>query len=100
MQRKVDPSCKKKIVAQQNRKSRLSSAPGTDKASLSRCSAEKLRATVVDSCLECSVLEAKVKSMQAQIENDSIGVSETLEKDVLTIMGGQNLETTPHMKSF
>ena len=38
--------------------------------------------------------------MQAQIENDSIAVSETLEKDVLTIMGEQNLETTPHMKFF
>ena len=54
----------------------------------------------MESRLECSVLEAKVKSMQAQIENDSIAVSETLEKDVLTIMGGQNLETTPHMKFF
>ena len=54
----------------------------------------------MESLLECSVLEAKVKSMQAQIENDSIAVSETLEKDVLTIMGGQNLEITPHMKFF
>ena len=90
----------RKIVAQQNRKSRQSSAPDKDKAPLSRCSAEKLRATVVESRLECSVLKAKVKSMQAQIENDSIAVSETLEKDVLTIMGGQNLETTPHMKFF
>ena len=87
-------------AAQQNRKSRQSSAPAKDKAPLSRCSAEKLRATVVESRLECSVLKAKVKSMQAQIENDSIAVSETLEKDVLTIMGGQNLETTPHMKFF
>ena len=90
----------RKIVAQQNRKSRQSSAPAKDKAPLSCCSAEKLRATVVESRLECSVLEAKVKSMQAQIKNDSIVVSETLEKDVLTIMGGQNLETTPHMKFF
>ena len=54
----------------------------------------------MESLLECFVLEAKVKSMQAQIENDSIAVSETLEKDVLTIMGGQNLEITPHMKFF
>ena len=90
----------RKIVAQQNRKSRQSSAPAKDKAPLSRCSAEKLRATVVESRLECSVLKAKVKSVQAQIENDSIAVSETLEKDVLTIMGGQNLETTTHMKFF
>ena len=54
----------------------------------------------MESRLECSVLEAKVKSTQAQIENDSIAVSETLEKDVLTTIGGQNLETTPHMKFF
>ena len=54
----------------------------------------------MESCLEYSLLEAKVKSMETQIENDSIAVSETLEKDVLTIMGGQNLETVPHMKFF
>ena len=58
----------RKIVAQQSRKSRQSSAPAKDKAPLSRCSAEKLRATVVESRLECSVLEAKIKSMQAQID--------------------------------
>ena len=73
----------RKIVAQQNRKSRQSSAPAKDKAPLSRCSAEKLRATVVESRLECSVLKAKVKSMQAQIENDSIAVSETLDEQIL-----------------
>ena len=54
----------------------------------------------MESCLEYSLLEAKEKSMETQIENDSIAVSETLEKDVLTIMGGQNLETVPHMKFF
>ena len=87
----------RKIIAQKNRKSRQSSAPAKDKAPLSRCSAEKLRATVVESRLECSLLgEAKVKSMQVQIKNDLIAVSETVEKDVLTIMGGQNLKTTPH----
>ena len=87
-------------TAQQNRKSHQLSAPAKDKAPLGHCSAEKLRATVVESRLECSLLEAKVKSMQAQIENDSIAVSETLEKDVLSITGGQNLQTTPHMKFF
>jgi hypothetical protein len=38
--------------------------------------------------------------LQRRIEQDGIGISETFEKDILTIMGGQNLETTPHMKFF
>ena len=29
-----------------------------------------------------------------------MAVSESLEKDILTIMGGQSLEATPHMKFF
>ena len=29
-----------------------------------------------------------------------IGISESFEKDVLSIMGGQSLEATPHMKFF
>ncbi|CAB4042702.1 Transposable element P transposase [Paramuricea clavata] len=91
----------RKIVAQQNRSTRQSSAPAKDKAPLTRCSADKLRgSTVVESRVKCSLLEAKVKSLQVQIKKDSITVSETLEKDVLTIMGGHNLESTPHMKFF
>ena len=90
----------RKIVAQQNWRSRQSSVPAKNKAPLNHCSSEKLRATVVESRFECSLLEANVKGMQAQMENNSIAVSETLEKDVLTIMGGQKLETTPHMKFF
>ncbi|CAB4032699.1 Hypothetical predicted protein [Paramuricea clavata] len=90
----------RKIVAQQNRSTRQSSAPAKDKAPLTRCSADKLRATAVESRVKCSLLEAKVKSLQVQIEKDSITVSETLEKDVLTIMGGHNFESTPHMKFF
>ena len=29
-----------------------------------------------------------------------VGISETLQKDILKIMGGQGLEATPHMKFF
>lgn len=50
----------------------------------------------MESRLECRELKAKVKCLPAQIEKDSVTVSETLEKDLLTIIGGQNLETTTH----
>ena len=36
--------------------------------------------------------------LQQKIEQDGIGVSESFEKNILMIMGGQSLEATPHMK--
>ena len=38
--------------------------------------------------------------MEDRIQKDGVGVSEGLENDILKIMGGQNLEGTPHMKFF
>ncbi|CAB4002852.1 Hypothetical predicted protein [Paramuricea clavata] len=38
--------------------------------------------------------------MQQQIGKHGVNVSKPLEKDVLTIMSGQNLDSTPHMKLF
>ena len=90
----------KRIVKQQNRKERQDKAPAKDKAPLAACGAEKLRATVVAQRLQCKDLEAKVKDLQSQIEKHGVSVSESLEKDLLTIMSGQNLEATPHMRFF
>jgi hypothetical protein len=45
-------------------------------------------------------MEDRLQKLQQKIEQNGIGVSETLEKDILTIMGSQNLEATPHMKFF
>ena len=97
-----DP-CKKlqkNILVQQNRKSRSSSAPAKAKAPLTACSSEKLRATVVAKRLECKQLEDKMKNLQDKIEKSAVSVSEPLEKDLMTIMSGQNLDSTPHMKFF
>ena len=90
----------KKMNRQQSRKERKDKDPAKAKAPLAACGPEKLRATVVAERLRCKDLEAKVKRLQVQIEKHGISVSEPLEKDLLAIMSGQNLETTPHMKFF
>ena len=82
------------------RKTQSSSAPAKKKAPLAACGADKLRATVKAQRLECKQLEARLDQLQTEIKKDGVGVSEGLEKDILTIMGGQNLEATPHMKFF
>ena len=84
----------------ERKKSRASSAPAKSKASLSTCGPEKLQATVIESRLKCKTLERKLELLQSKINEEGVDVSESLEKDLLKIMGGQNMETTPHMKFF
>ena len=40
-------------------------------------------------------LEDRLQQLQLKIEQQGIGISESLEKDILKIMGGQSLEATP-----
>lgn len=82
------------------KKKKASSTPAKAKASLAACGPEKLRATVKSTTLQCKQLEDKLQELQTKIENDGVGISESLEKDLLKIMGGQNLEATPHMMFF
>ena len=82
------------------RKSKASAEPAKSKASLSACGTEKLRATVQATRLECKELQDRLKHLQTKIEKDGIDISKSLETDLLKIMGGQNLESTPHMKFF
>ena len=83
-----------------SRKKKVSTAPAKPKAPLSACGSEKLIATVKASRLACKQLEDRVEQLEAHIKKDGVGVSDALEKDILKIMGGQNLEATPHMKFF
>ena len=76
------------------RKTQSSSAPAKKKAPLADCEADKSRATVKAQRLECKQVEARLDQLQTEIKKDGVGVSEGLEKDILTIMGGQNLEAT------
>ena len=57
-------------------------------------------ATVKASRLACKQLEDRVEQLEAHIKKDGVGDSDALEKDILKIMGGQNLGATPHMKFF
>ena len=70
------------------------------KASLAACGTEKLRATVQATRLECKELQERLKHLQTKIEKDGVEISASLETDLLKMMGGQNLESTPHMKFF
>ena len=79
---------------------KVSSVPAKSKASLSACGPDKLRATVKATRLQCKQLEDRVKELETRINEDGVSISETLEKDILKIMGGQNLEAAPHMKFF
>ena len=51
----------------ERRKSRASSTPARSKASLSACGPEKLRATVIETRLQCKTLEANLKDLQGKI---------------------------------
>ncbi|CAB4028143.1 Transposable element P transposase [Paramuricea clavata] len=50
--------------------------------------------------LQCKQLDDRVKELETRMKKDGVSICETLEKDILKIMGGQNLEATPHMKFF
>ena len=73
-------------------KSKSSAAPAIPKAPLSACGPEKLKAAVVSSRLQVKGLEDRLQQPQKKIQHHGIGVSEALEKDILTITGGQSLE--------
>ena len=81
-------------------KSRSAAITAKDKAPLAACGPEKLRATVQATRLENKELKDRLKNLQTKIEKDGIHVSESLETDILKIMGGQNFEATPHVKFF
>ena len=82
------------------KKSKSAAIPAKSKAPLSACGQEKLRVTVEATRLENKQLNERLKSLQDKIEKDGIGISDKLERDLLKIMSGQNLEATPHMKFF
>ena len=82
------------------KKSKASATPAKPKASLTACGPEKLQATVKSTRLQVKDLEDRLQELQCKIEEQGIGISESLEKDILKIMGGQTLDATPHMKFF
>ena len=45
-------------------------------------------------------LDDKIPELETRIVKDAVGVSWCLEKELLEIIGGPNLEDTPHMKFF
>lgn len=82
-----------------NRKDRGLDSPAKSKTPLSNCRPKKLQSTVVSSRLQID-LEERLQEMQNKIQQHGVGFSNTLEKDILTIMGCQNLHAPPHMTFF
>ena len=85
---------------QHNRKKRSSSARAKSKASLAACSSEKFGATVLAKGLECKQLEDRVKNLQDKIEKSAVSAIEPLEKDLMIITSGPNLDSTPSHEVF
>ena len=83
-----------------SRKKKVSRAPAKSQAPLSACGSEKLIATVKASRIACKRLEDRVEQLEAQIKKARVIISDSLEKDILMIMGEQNLEAIPHMRFF
>ena len=77
-----------KLKKSATRKMTVSSVPAKSKASLSACGPDKLRATVKATRLECKQLEDRVKELETRINEDGVSISETLEKNILKIIGG------------
>jgi hypothetical protein len=97
------PPCTKALSVLEKRarrKQKTTGAPAKSKAPLTSCSSEKLVATVKSTRLQCKQLEDRIAVLEERIKEDGVGVSGALENDILKIMGGQNLEATPHMKFF
>ena len=55
-------------------------------APLPACGAHRLRATVKAQRLECKQVEARLNQLQTEINKDGVGLSEGLEKDLLTML--------------
>ncbi|CAB4032834.1 Hypothetical predicted protein, partial [Paramuricea clavata] len=81
-------------------KKRAKTSPAKSKAPLSACGPDKLRATVVAARSKCKLLEGELQELQKKITSQSVCIDKTLEEDILKIMDGQNLDSTPHMKFF
>ncbi|CAB4015415.1 Transposable element P transposase, partial [Paramuricea clavata] len=66
----------------------------------SSCGPDKLRATVVTARSKCKLLEGELQELQKNITSQGVSIDKTLEEEILKIMDGQNLDSTPHMKFF
>ncbi len=71
-----------------------------NKASLTACSKERLIATVQKQRVVCKQLQSQVDDMKMDIKMNSIKVDETLENDMLNILKGNDLKSSPHMNLF
>ena len=72
------------------KKSKASATPAKPKASLTACGPEKLQATVKSTRLQVKDPEDRLQELQCKVKEQGMGISESLGKDILKIMGGRN----------
>ena len=67
---------------------------------MSRTRPEKLKLALQQQRLECKNLKKQIEKMKVEIENNSVKVDERLEKDIATILEGNDKKHSPFMKLF
>eukprot|EP00112_Aurelia_sp_Birch-Aquarium-sp1_P019875 Seg500.5 transcript_id=Seg500.5/GoldUCD/mRNA.D3Y31 product="DNA transposase THAP9" pseudo=true protein_id=Seg500.5/GoldUCD/D3Y31 len=75
-------------------------SPAKAKAPVSRTRPEKLKLALQKQRLECKDLKKRIEKMKLEIENNSMTVDEGLERDIATILEGNNKKHSPFMKLF
>ena len=75
-------------------------SPAKVKAPVSRTRPEKLKLALQQQRLECKNLKKQIEKMKVEIENNSVKVDEGLEKDIATILEGNDKKHSPFMKLF
>ena len=71
-----------------------------EKAPLSGSSKERLIATIQQQRIEAKGLKDRLSGLEKEINSNSITVNESLEGDILDILGNADLTKTPHMDFF
>ena len=87
-------------MKQRNKSTTKKAKPVKGKAPIAGCSKKRLIATVQQQRMKCEKLKGKLSAQEKDISSQSITVNESLEKDILDIMGSTDLKQTPHIELF
>ena len=94
-------TCENCIPAQpRKKKDKKVLSPAKIKAPVSRTRPEKLKLALQKQRLECKDLKRQIEKMKSDIENNSVVVDDQLEKDIGTIIDGNEEKQSPFMKLF
>ena len=96
-------SCSKVFASEVKRQKRSVIKKATslkEKAPLSGSGKERLIVTIQQQRIEAKGLKDRLSDLEKEINTNSITVNESLEGDILNILGNADLKKTPHMDFF